>query len=374
MKIFINYRRDDSAGYAGRLFDHLSAYFDARNIFMDIDTIKPGDDFRKVLETAVGACDVVLVMIGRQWLTVADPHGGRRLDNPQDWVRIEIASALANPRLRVIPVLVRGASVPDADELPEDIRAIAWRNAFELSDTRFQYDANRLIRMIEQAAGKPKAMSGFKRFRRNMGRVLGIALAVTVLALLGLAAKYFLDSQQQLQYSVSNQLAQSVHVYGNDEFEGTVAPGETKTFTRFSRSDFPLSVRWEIKKIGSYGDDMSETIRRVDELQTIIVDNQIGQTTYFHPVISSTLDQQCRISVNDGTQIEAPAGFINANSRNVTPGYFLWRNDSNVTLYCGGEPMWFGIRNANDRSRFWALPRAGDGKLEMTFFAPDAAP
>jgi hypothetical protein len=103
-----------------------------------------------------------------------------------------------------------------------------------------------------------------------------------------------------------------------------------------------------------------------DRLQTITVDNQIGQSTYFHP-ISSTLDQHCRISINDATRNEAPAGYINAHSEKVTPGYFLWRDDSNVTLYCNNQPMWYGIRRGDDSSRFLSLPEPGDGNLAMTF-------
>ena len=129
MKIFISYRRDDSARYAGRLFDHLAARFGAKNVFMDIDTIEPGEDFRTVVENAVSTCDVVLAMIGKQWLSLSDAQGGRRLDDPRDWVRIEIATALANSRVRVIPVLVRDASMPGGDQLPSDLKELAWRNA-----------------------------------------------------------------------------------------------------------------------------------------------------------------------------------------------------------------------------------------------------
>src|SRR5512143_3857308 len=121
MKIFINYRRDDSAGYALNLYGYLSNHFGEDNIFMDINKIEPGDDFRRALANEVSTCDVVLVMIGRQWLNIKDVRGQRRLDNPGDWVRVEIASALANPRIRVIPVLVQGANVPGTDELPDDL-------------------------------------------------------------------------------------------------------------------------------------------------------------------------------------------------------------------------------------------------------------
>jgi hypothetical protein len=257
--------------------------------------------------------------------------------------------------------------MPGAHELPDDLQALSRRNAFELSNTRFRYDANQLISRIEAGT------SWFGLFKRVMARFWGIALGLVVLLLVGFAARYMLATQQQLQYHVTNQLAQSIQVYGNDDFEGTVPPGETRTFTRLSSADFPLSVRWEIKKIRSYGDDMGETIRQVDRLQTVTVDNQIGQSTYFHPVISSTLDQQCRISINDATKNEAPAGYIDAHPKNVRPGYYLWRDDSNVTLYCGGKPMWYGIRRGVDSSRL-SLPEARDGNLAMTFFALNSSP
>jgi len=156
MKIFISYRRDDSAGHAGRLFDYLSAHFGADNIFMDIDTIDPGEDFRKAISRAVGTCDVVLVLIGKQWLGMTDAQGQRRLDDPRDWVRMEVAAALANRRTRVIPVLVREASMPDVQELPEGLKELVWRNAMELSDKRFQYDVNKLIQVIERIPGIPE--------------------------------------------------------------------------------------------------------------------------------------------------------------------------------------------------------------------------
>jgi TIR domain/WD domain, G-beta repeat len=183
MKIFISYRRDDSAGYAGRLFEHLTAHFGARNVFMDIDTIEPGEDFRKVIRNAVGTCDVVLVMIGKHWLKIADAQGQRRLDDPQDWVRAEIADALANPHIRVIPVLVRDAAMPDIQDLPEDIKELSWRNAIELSDNRFQYDANQLIRVIERAGIKPAKTLLGRIHKVSRARYWGIVLGVFGLGL-----------------------------------------------------------------------------------------------------------------------------------------------------------------------------------------------
>jgi len=178
MKIFISYRRDDSSGYAGRLFDYLAARFGKENVFMDVDTIKPGEDFRRAIEKAVGSCEVVIVMIGRQWLSAADAQGRRRLDDTGDFVRVEVANALANPAIRVIPVLVRDAGMPHAKDLPDDLKDLAYRNATELSDHRFQYDAQKLIEVIKGDT-KP-AVSPVK-----LGGAI-LAIAVLVLAFWGM--------------------------------------------------------------------------------------------------------------------------------------------------------------------------------------------
>jgi formylglycine-generating enzyme required for sulfatase activity len=150
--IFVSYRRDDSAGFAGRLFDRLSQRFGSEQVFMDIDTIEPGVDFVEVIEKAVGSCDVLIAVIGKQWMTVTDAQGQRRLANPHDFVRLEIGTALRR-RIRVIPVLVGGATVPRAQDLPDDLAPLARRNALEISHERFHYDAGRLIEAIQKVVG-----------------------------------------------------------------------------------------------------------------------------------------------------------------------------------------------------------------------------
>ena len=108
--IFISYRRDDSAGHAGRLFDRLVARFGKDAVFMDVEGIEAGVDFVETIEKAVGGCDVLLAVIGRTWLDSRDSKGKRRLDDEQDFIRLETSAALAR-NVRVIPVLVEGASV-----------------------------------------------------------------------------------------------------------------------------------------------------------------------------------------------------------------------------------------------------------------------
>lgn len=146
--IFINYRREDSAGHAGRLFDALSDHFAGR-LFMDVDTLEPGVDFVEAIEQAVGSCEVLIVVIGRDWLNIKDKAGCRRLDDPADFVRLEVESALVR-RIRVIPVLVQDAPMPSAEELPPSLAKLARRNAIELSDARWAYDVDRLARTIQE--------------------------------------------------------------------------------------------------------------------------------------------------------------------------------------------------------------------------------
>ena len=148
LTIFISYRRDDSAGYAGRLYDRLRGSFDRDHLFMDIDNIPPGHDFVEVLENAIEVCDVVLVLIGKQWLTITGADGKRRLDDPHDFVRLEVAAALRR-NIRVIPVLVRDATMPPLSELPPDLHALARRQALVISDEDFHHDADRLIAAIK---------------------------------------------------------------------------------------------------------------------------------------------------------------------------------------------------------------------------------
>src|SRR4029453_17493972 len=150
-RIFLSYRRDDSSGHAGRLYDHLCQHFGRDNLFMDVDTIALGLDFVEAIQDAVGSCDVLLAVIGRQWLTSTDSAGHRRLDNPEDFVRLEITTALER-RIRVIPVLVGGASMPRSTELPDVLQPLARRQALVVGD-HFHPDVGRLIAALETVLG-----------------------------------------------------------------------------------------------------------------------------------------------------------------------------------------------------------------------------
>jgi hypothetical protein len=139
VKIFINYRRDDSAGHAGRVRDRLTPEFGRSRIFMDVAGIRPGADFAKVLFDKVAACDVLLALIGPRWIDARDKDGNRRLDSTADYVRIEIATALRID-IPLIPILLDDATIPRAQELPKDIEGLVRRNGLHLHDASFDSD------------------------------------------------------------------------------------------------------------------------------------------------------------------------------------------------------------------------------------------
>src|SRR4051794_19678564 len=142
--IFISYRRQDTAGYAGRLYDRLAGHFGADRVFMDVEGIEPGLDFVDAIERAVGSCEVLIVIIGPGWLAT-DSAGKRRLDDPKDFVRIETGAALAR-HIRVVPVLVDKAAMPLAEELPADLAPLVRRQAIELSNKYWDATTAELIR------------------------------------------------------------------------------------------------------------------------------------------------------------------------------------------------------------------------------------
>jgi hypothetical protein len=152
VKVFINYRRDDSIGMAGRLHDRLAQTFGRGNLFMDVDNIPAGRDFEDYLNSQVAACDAMLAVIGPNWLTAKDENGQRRLDNPEDFVVIEIAAALAR-NIPVVPVLVDGARMPKAGELPDSLRPLVRRQAVEMRHAHFGKDAEALIARMGEALG-----------------------------------------------------------------------------------------------------------------------------------------------------------------------------------------------------------------------------
>ena len=147
-KVFISYRRSDSAAYAGRIWDRLERELGRDLLFMDVDAIPLGTNFPKVLHEEVAKCGVLLAMIGPNWLDVRDEHKKRRLDDPNDPVRIEIAQGLQRG-IPVIPILLDNATIPKADQLPKDLKELASRNGMHIHHASFHDDMNRLIRKLK---------------------------------------------------------------------------------------------------------------------------------------------------------------------------------------------------------------------------------
>jgi hypothetical protein len=147
--VFISYRRDDSEGQAGRLYDDLAQHFGDGSVFMDVVGIDPGLDFRKVIDKNVSSCGVLLCLIGPTWLDAKDESGRRRLDNPLDFVRLETAAALKRD-IPVVPVLVAKARMPSAEQLPDDLKELAYRNGVELTHAHWVTDVQVLVKALQR--------------------------------------------------------------------------------------------------------------------------------------------------------------------------------------------------------------------------------
>ena len=145
--VFISYRREDTEGQARALFQDLVARLGRDSVFMDVDSIALGRDFREVLQERLASCDVMLALIGRDWVDGKDKSGRRRLENARDFVRLEIAAALKR-NIPVTPLLLHGAQMPTAEQLPEDLSDLAYRNGFELSHNRWESDVQELIKRL----------------------------------------------------------------------------------------------------------------------------------------------------------------------------------------------------------------------------------
>jgi len=167
-RIFINYRREEASFAAHQLYEVLAERFGEDNVFIDVDTIEPGLPFAEVIDREVASCDVFVAVIGKDWISLADANGQRRIDKPDDWVRLEIEGALSR-NIRVIPALLRGAAPLNPEELPETLRPLAGLHAVPLSDDhRWRDDVGRLIQVLEKLKaggtdGRVRA-TGFRRF------------------------------------------------------------------------------------------------------------------------------------------------------------------------------------------------------------------
>jgi uncharacterized RDD family membrane protein YckC len=169
-RIFVSYRREDTAYPSGWLYDRLAERFGVAQVFKDVDSIEPGDDFTEVIANAVGSCDVLLALIGDRWLTATDSAGKRRIDDPDDFVRLEIEAALAR-NIRVVPILVSGASMPGVKDLPPSLAKLAHRQALELSPDRFNTDLSRLLRVLDNTTSQAPPKLELSTSAVDFGRI-----------------------------------------------------------------------------------------------------------------------------------------------------------------------------------------------------------
>jgi hypothetical protein len=194
-RIFISYRRrGDGAGYGGRLADSLVDHFGREQCFLDVDGIESGVDFIETIRSSVAACEVLIAVIGPDWITQADASGRPRLEDPNDFVRLEVAAALER-NIRVIPVLVGGAQVPTDDELPHVLKALSRRQTHELTDSRWDYDVEKLLKSIESIGIRSRSLSDHAVRRQRLklcGWVVGTA---TLLGTIVVFDQYSLSSK-----------------------------------------------------------------------------------------------------------------------------------------------------------------------------------
>jgi hypothetical protein len=164
-KVFICYRRQETAPYAGRIYDAMVAKFGAENVFMDLD-LDPGVDFVDRITRVVSGCVALIVVIGPSWAQLQNEDGSRRIEDPDDFVRLEVETGLARNDVRLIPALVGGARMPRREELPPELQSLSRRNALEMSESRWAYDVGRLVEALdevlhdeEEAQRKPKQVT-----------------------------------------------------------------------------------------------------------------------------------------------------------------------------------------------------------------------
>ncbi|MGE5463460.1 MAG: toll/interleukin-1 receptor domain-containing protein [Syntrophothermus sp.] len=181
-RIFISYRRSDSAGHAGRLYDYLKNYFGAERIFFDADTIRPGANFEQKISDELDRSEAMLALIGNQWLDSKDKDGNRRLESAHDYVRFEVETALAK-NIQLIPVLLQGTQMPSPGMLPETLGGLSMHNAIRLNDDHWNSDCKLLAEIIKSTLNISRSIQE-RKIRRYRIIVFVLFALVTLLAVL----------------------------------------------------------------------------------------------------------------------------------------------------------------------------------------------
>ena len=224
--VFLNYRRGDSEGQARALFVELTRLLGKDSVFMDVDSIALGRDFRTILQERLGSCDVMVSLIGPDWLDAADPSGNRRLESPTDFVRQEIAAALKR-NIPVIPVLVQGARMPESERLPDDLRDLPYRNGFELGHSTWESDVAVMVKRLGLQEQRPAASSSPSTMHEAPDQ--GSAIPRASLLRAGMAV-------------LIGGAALLVYFYPQNSATGTIARPELSTGTEAPSADVPQTV------------------------------------------------------------------------------------------------------------------------------------
>jgi hypothetical protein len=300
--VFISYRRDDSSGYAGRLFDILSVHLGRANTYMDLDTIRGGDNFATVIEEKISQCDVLLAVIGERWLTSIGENGRRRLEIANDFVRLEIAKALERG-VRVIPVLVGGATMPHQDDLPDDLRPLSFHQAMDLRDAHFHADVDQLIDLLDKSV--PGIASRQRKVKSNR-LVLAVSSILAVVVILGgilmfrqvkPTAHPSLDSAAQKRTAPANGSVSSIQPVNPIEADKSKSPskesadvnGKWKATVKY---DWPGAIYEETFSFEVVGTELSGTASLL-EADHGIFDGQIeGNQIRFMTKSLTTLDDK----------------------------------------------------------------------------------
>ncbi len=296
-RIFISYRREDTAGHTGRLNDWLKDQFRRDEIFMDIYSIEGGVDFADKIKKGVSSCDVLIAVIGKQWLSIRNASGNQRLSDPNDPVRLEIATALSHT-IAVVPVLFQGASMPDPSELPEEVRHLTRLNAIEISDLRWDYDLKQLVSTLR---GKLKK-SGFL----SLGRLSAYWLLIIIPILIFIIGLIWMTYQSKRNFT-----------------------DEITSLSSGINYDRPVSEALEdIKQLTAYvkslgGSSEGESLA-ISKVKPLLGDGDPGGRRIRRAVIEAMKEirrGELQQDFQDGTGIEIDligADFSNANLREVS--------------------------------------------------------
>ncbi|GGW37100.1 hypothetical protein GCM10007383_22450 [Arenibacter certesii] len=238
-RIFICYRRGgEGAGFGGRIADKLVKHFGDSQCFRDIEDIEKGTDFVESIKRATSICDLLIVVIGPDWTSMTDVHGNIRLQDPNDFVRLEVSTALKRD-IRVMPILVGGAKVPSEEQLPDDLKALVRRQSHELTDQRWNYDTDELIRSIE--AMGIKGMSPEEQEARKRKQKIFTAVVLTTFILLITVGIGFMFKSQPNDKDINrsgNELSPTTVVIPKQEISAKKIPAKVnKNFQPLPVSD-----------------------------------------------------------------------------------------------------------------------------------------